>query len=239
MTRNVLPEPSHRPRVVPPPPPGSKVGAIWLYHPEKSALRHAIFQLHFWVGAIAAAYVFLISVTGTGIVFRNELSRLGMSMEPIVDLHANLWAGPYGRIVNGIGASCLTLLCATGAIIWWPGLGHWRRGLNVKWHTHFARVQWDLHSAVGFWTFPFVMLWGVSGIYLSLPNQFSSALGVDPGGALTGWLADLHFGRFGWLTKALWATFGLMPALLAFTGVFICCRRLMFKKPSGPRNFVP
>jgi uncharacterized iron-regulated membrane protein len=78
----------------------------------------------------------------------------------------------------------------------------------------------------------------VSGIYLSFPNQFSRALGVDPGGALTGWLADLHFGRFGWFTKAVWATFGLVPALLAFTGAFICCRRMIFKKPSSPHGFV-
>jgi hypothetical protein len=29
---------------------------------------------------------------------------------------------------------------------------------------------------------------------------------------------------------------GLVPALLAFTGVFICCRRVFYKKPSNPRS---
>jgi hypothetical protein len=27
---------------------------------------------------------------------------------------------------------------------------------------------------------------------------------------------------------------GLAPAVLAFTGVFICCRRIIFHKPSNP-----
>jgi uncharacterized iron-regulated membrane protein len=30
---------------------------------------------------------------------------------------------------------------------------------------HFARISWDLHSALGFWCFVFVLVWGVSGIY--------------------------------------------------------------------------
>jgi uncharacterized iron-regulated membrane protein len=48
------------------------------------------------------------------------------------------------------------------------------------------------------------------------------------------WLAQLHFGRFGWFVEALWTLLGLVPAVLAFTGVFICCRRMIYKKPSNP-----
>jgi len=29
--------------------------------------------------------------------------------------------------------------------------------------------------------------------------------------------------RFGWFTEALWSVLGLVPAVLAFSGVFICC----------------
>jgi len=45
------------------------------------------------------------------------------------------------------------------------------------------------------------------------------------------WLSNLHFGRFGWFIQTLWVFFGLVPAILAFTGVFICCRRVIFQKP--------
>ena len=36
------------------------------------------------------------------------------------DLHFDLLAGPTGRVVNGIGALCLLLLCLTGVFVWWP-----------------------------------------------------------------------------------------------------------------------
>ena len=49
----------------------------------------------------------------------------------LLDLHDNLLNGETGRRINGIGALFLTLLCVTGAIIWWPGVKGWRRSLTV------------------------------------------------------------------------------------------------------------
>ncbi len=77
---------------------------------------------------------------GSMIVYRNELSRR-FSIEWLVNLHANLLSGSTGRLVNGIGAICLTSLCMTGAIIWWPGIKNWRRSLTVNWRAHFARIS--------------------------------------------------------------------------------------------------
>ena len=48
------------------------------------------------------------------------------------------------------------------------------------------------------------------------------------------WLSALHFGRFDSFTKAVWAVVSLVPSVLAFTGTFICCRRVIYKKPSNP-----
>lgn len=211
----------------------------WRDHPEKVWVRQALFQIHFWAGAIAGVYVFVMSVSGSAIVYRNQFSDAGISVEPLVSLHSNLLAGAAGRSVNGIGAACLVTLCITGAVIWWPGIGHWRRSLTVAWRASFPRMNWDLHSAVGFWTLPWVFLWGVSGLYLVFPDQFAAALRVDPGGSFAAWMADLHFGRFNAVTRAIWALVGLVPAVLAFTGVFICCRRVIFQKPSNPKVFIP
>ena len=77
---------------------------------------------------------------GSMIVYRNELSRR-FSIEWLVNLQANLLSGSTGRFVNGIGAICLTSLCMTGAIIWWPGIKNWRRSLTVNWRAHFARIS--------------------------------------------------------------------------------------------------
>jgi uncharacterized iron-regulated membrane protein len=211
----------------------------WVQHPERSRLRNAFFQIHLWVGVAAAVYVLLISISGSMIVFRNELSRR-FSIEWIVNLHENLLFRSTGRLVNGIGAICLMSLCLTGAVIWWPGIKNWRRSLTVNWRANFARISWDLHSALGLWCFFFILVWGISGTYFSFPQLFNPLFLLDPADHFTdqglSWLSQLHFGRFGWFTEALWTLLGLVPAVLAFTGVFICCRRVIYKKPSNPNR---
>jgi uncharacterized iron-regulated membrane protein len=211
----------------------------WLQHPERFWARKVFFQIHLWVGAGVGLYVVLMSVTGSIIVFRNELSRW-FSVEWLVDLHTNLLSGHSGRVVNGVGAICVTSLCLTGATIWWPGIRNWRRSLTVNWRAHLARISWDLHSALGFWCFFFILVWGISGIYFSFPQPFNALFLLDPADHFTDqglfWLSELHFGRFGWFTEVLWSVLGLVPSVLAFTGVFICCRRMIYKKPSNPNR---
>jgi uncharacterized iron-regulated membrane protein len=211
----------------------------WLDNLEKSRVREVVFQVHYWMGTVVGAYIFLMSITGSMMVFRNQISRR-FSLAWLVDLHENLLLGSTGRLVNGVGAICLTLLCVTGAVIWWPGTLHWRRSLTVSWSLNFPRINWDLHSALGFWCFLFVSLWGLSGIYLIFPQLFNVLLFFDRRDRFTDaalyWLSAMHFGRFDWFTETIWALLGLVPAVLAFTGFFICCRRVILGKPSNPKH---
>jgi uncharacterized iron-regulated membrane protein len=213
--------------------PRDAVWQTWRDHPQKSAVRNALFQVHLWVGALVAAYVFVMSVSGSVIVYSSEHSTMGLSVKRLVDLHENWLAGAAGRVTNGIGALCLTLLCLTGAVIWWPGIAHWRRSLTVDWRQGFARINWDLHSAAGFWCLLFVLMWALSGASL-VQERLAAFSFLDPAGPLATWLSQLHFGQFTAYTEAVWALLGLVPAILAFTGVFICCRRIIFHKPSNP-----
>lgn len=137
--------------------------------PREVARPGVRLQVHFWVGAIAAPYMLLMSLSGGAIVFRNELSRT-FSLEWLVRFHSELLVGNIGRIVNGVGGICATVVGLTGAFIWWPGIKHWRRSLTVSWRAHFPRISWHLHSALGFWCLPFVLVWGISGIYLSIAS---------------------------------------------------------------------
>ena len=89
----------------------------WLQQPQRLSLHRSLFQLHFWIGAVAGAYLTLMSITGSIIVYRNQLPRWS-PIGWLVNLQSNLLAGSIGRLVNGIGGVSLTLLCLTGAIIW-------------------------------------------------------------------------------------------------------------------------
>src|SRR5215471_13440459 len=90
----------------------------WLEHPERVPVRRALFQMHLVTGASVAIYVLFMSLTGSLLVFRDELSGW-VSIRWLVDLHANLLGRDTGRAINGIGGVCLTFVSLTGLFIWW------------------------------------------------------------------------------------------------------------------------
>ena len=157
----------------------------------------------------------------------------------LLDLHDNLLAGETGRAVNGAGAVLLVLLGVTGTIIWWSGIQSWRRGLIVDVRANWRRLNWSLHSALGFWTLLFIFTWGITGISLAFPAPFSAVVdylepvdeeNFDPrvGDNVLYWLAYLHFGRFGgWSTKLVWAVVGLMPPVMFVTGAVMWWNRVI------------
>jgi len=155
-------------------------------------------------------------------------------------LHDDLLHGDKGRFANGIGALFLTILCVTGLIIWWPGVSNWRRSLTWDMKANWKLLNWNLHSAVGFWSFLLVFMWALSGVYLAFPNPFQDIVDrfqplddANPAQARSGdeilkWLARLHFGRFGgWPIKALWTVLGLIPLLLFITGAVMWWNRVL------------
>jgi uncharacterized iron-regulated membrane protein len=161
-----------------------------------------------------------------------------------VRLHDELLAGSEGRYWNGVGSALVTLLCLTGAVVWWPGLNRWRRSLIVKSNAGWRRLTWDLHSAMGAWLFLFILMWGISGFYMGVPEPFTAfvdyvsdpdpeLLGDRPGDLALAWLSRLHFGR--WQNgplKALWAVLGFVPALMFMTGTIMWWNRVVRRRPA-------
>jgi uncharacterized iron-regulated membrane protein len=305
----------------------------WVRTPQKTWLRRALFQLHLWSGIGVGLYIFTISVTGSVLVYWNELYRaatprpiLSQSSSPrltdeqltaaaqrlypgyrvvkisrsrnldqavsirlqrgdrlkhrlfdprtgadlgdsvptgmrlvafILDLHDNLLAGPRGRMVNGVGAFAVLAVAFSGIVIWWPGSKTWRRSLTLHRGVGWKRLTWHLHSMLGFWSLGFVLVFGLSGIYLCFPEWFQDiADRLQPVTVPTGrvpfadqviyWLAYLHFGRIGGIgipchgpglcdqaTKATWALFGLAPAAMFVTGAIMWWNRVL--RPSAFR----
>jgi uncharacterized iron-regulated membrane protein len=196
----------------------------WLQRPQRVWLRRAVFQIHLWCGIGIGLYVLFISVTGSVLVYRNELYVaatpedgvvrgddgevvLGVRLvSGLIDLHDNFLAGDIGQVINGVLAFAVLLIAATGAIIWWPGVRRWRNSMTLRRGIGWKRFNWDLHSAAGFWGFAVIVLFAVSGAYLCFPESFHAfadrlqpATVENEGMRLVDdvlyWLAFLHFGR--------------------------------------------
>lgn len=110
-----------------------------------------------------------------------DLGPIGLQgpLEFLQELHVELLAGDTGHVVNGAGGICLFVMTLTGIILWWPGIRNWRRSLAVKWSAGWKRINWDLHSAVGFWLLAFTLTWAVTGTYFVFPDPFHKALDVQ------------------------------------------------------------
>jgi len=162
----------------------------------------------------------------------------------VVTLHDDLLIteNQRGRFWNGVGSILATLLCITGAIVWWPGIASWRRGISIKRKSSWKRFNFDTHSALGFWFFSIIAIWAVSGIYLSMPTPFMDVVnwffGPQPDNIenvrvidrVMEWMVRLHFGRWRSHTlKTVWVIMGLIPAIMFVTGSIMWWNRVVRK----------
>ena len=152
---------------------------------------------------------------------------------------------PDGPWWNGLLSLMFTLSVITGGVVWWPGASRWKRSLGVKVKAGWRRFNWDLHSALGFWLFFFMLMWGISGWYLGMPDPLTNFVerisdpdqpyGERPGDIVLQWLPRLHFGRWRdpvwgpWL-KAVWAVVGVVPAALFVTGLIMWWNRVVRRR---------
>ena len=47
-----------------------------LHHPRKLWLRRALFQIHLWLGVLLSLYVIVIGLSGSILVFEDEIRQL-------------------------------------------------------------------------------------------------------------------------------------------------------------------
>ena len=169
----------------------------WWRQPQQTWTRRVLFQIHLWAGLILGIYIVAVCVTGSVLVFRNDIFdtfekwiRDGTASQNdallrwtyIVmrwsgDFHGRLLLGAaYGMRINAIGGFLTAAVCVTGLVIWWPGITRWRRGLIVSSGVGWKRFNFDLHSALGFWTFLILFVWGMTGGYFVFPEPFRAAI---------------------------------------------------------------
>ena len=89
------------------------------------------------------------------------------------NLHTNLMTGEdaWGSILLAFTAALLILLSLTGIILWWP-----RKILRVNWRASSRRITFDLHNALGLYSFAFLLLFGLTGVIVRMvPVLISSS----------------------------------------------------------------
>lgn len=105
-----------------------------------------------------------------------ELVGETVTREPFLDwayrLHIYLLAGETGYTVNGVCAFLAAGMCLSGLVLWWPGVKIWARALKVKLGASWKRVNYDLHSVVGFWSAACLALVFLTGAYFRFPEPF-------------------------------------------------------------------
>jgi uncharacterized iron-regulated membrane protein len=210
-----------------------------------------------------------VCASGSAVVFQNDIydwlegGGKGVSYKGTLyhwlswlgKLHGSLLMDSDGMTANAIGGFLLAALCLTGIIVWWPGFGNWRRALTIHAHVGWKRFAFDLHSAVGFWIFTILLMWGLTGGYFVFPQPFRAAIEfftpIAPPRALqNGTTAPLnpysrrrpltlgahilqgfsyaHYGNFGgWPVKTLWVMLGLAPAVLFGTALVMWSNRVL------------
>ena len=60
----------------------------WLRQPQRVWLRRACFQLHLWTGLGIGLYIVVLSLSGSALVYRNELDRSFATPRPRYDANA-------------------------------------------------------------------------------------------------------------------------------------------------------
>lgn len=243
----------------------NKMTANWITSPQRVWLRCALFQVHLWVGVAFAAYAIVIGLTGSALVFRDEIehamwpdvfhiapmqrtvtmqaavdkiqsarpgwivfalrdfnaagqattammrpaagklsanyrqvyfnpftgqvlldrSRYGGWLGWMANLHEYLLAGPVGLVVSGWMAVGLLVLCVTGIVLWWPGIQRWTSALILNPRARWKRLNWELHSAVGFWVCAALIVVTFTGIDFAFPNAIGGIVEFAAGDSLS------------------------------------------------------
>lgn len=99
-------------------------------------------------------------------------------------LHLYLLMGRLGLTISGWMAVGLLLLCISGIVVWWPGVTRWARSLTLRRNVGWKRLNWDLHSVVGFWCCAALTGVAFTGVYFAFPLPVAGAVVKLTGGQI-------------------------------------------------------
>jgi uncharacterized iron-regulated membrane protein len=111
--------------------------------------------------------------------------RYGGWLGWMANLHEYLLVGPIGLTISGWMAVGLLVLCGTGLVLWWPGTQRWISALMVNPRARWKRLNWELHSAVGFWICAALTVVTITGIDFAFPDAVGTVVTLATSGSLS------------------------------------------------------
>ncbi|HEX8754715.1 MAG TPA: PepSY-associated TM helix domain-containing protein, partial [Steroidobacteraceae bacterium] len=57
----------------------------------------------------------------------------------------------------------------------------WKRALKIDWRARWSGISFDLHRSFGFWCFPLIAMWGITGLYFIFPKAGLSVINLLSG----------------------------------------------------------
>lgn len=152
--------------------PGAKVLALALSPSSPSPDLAYTAQIQFPHHADSST-VFINQYTG------HVLGRIdGMSFATAVhEFHTNMLLGERGAFVMMLTAALLIMLSLSGIVLWWP-----RKILTINWKASGKRINFDLHNMIGFYSFVFMLVFGVTAVAIHWQSKWlpmtNNALGL-------------------------------------------------------------
>jgi uncharacterized iron-regulated membrane protein len=201
---------------------GRNRGANWLRSPQRVWLRRALFQVHLWVGNALAIYAVVIGLSGSALVFRDEIERAmwpavfhvapierSITIQSAVD---QLQSERPGWVVFALRdfntAGYLQLPATRAGVAQYKATGYYSGSLP---YSELVRVTIDART----------------GDVLSYGDTRKDSRGSR----VEQYFTTIHFGSFGGdglagtAIKWLWVLVGIAPALLAVTGLIMYWNR--------------
>ena len=142
---------------------------------------HRIERLYTWGGPTAAwmfrtirpdgrrQYVYVDQYRGNVL---GEYVMDGSLLQWFYELHDNLLLGKRGLLANGASALLLTVLCATGLVIWWPGAKRVLTGFHFHTRAGWRTQNYDIHKILGFLSLVPLVVLAISGAYYAFPDAY-------------------------------------------------------------------
>ncbi|MEM6763815.1 MAG: PepSY-associated TM helix domain-containing protein [Bacteroidota bacterium] len=135
-----------------------------------------------WASGVEHYYVVYINPYTAQVVGHIDKKRDWIMLSRF--LHQNLLLNrKVGEEIVGAAALIMIFLALSGIYLWWPkNKKVLKHRLKIKWDASFKRVNWDIHSVGGFYTWLFLLFfagtgltwsysWWKDGIYRILGNE--------------------------------------------------------------------